>query len=139
MADDVDAMPAAVMAEIHAADQREVRAIAAFELAANRRAAAVLDAALTAGGGRPVYGWGCSTSTSRPTRSPAATAPPPGLRPRPHRDRHRARRPQRMDLRVIAEPAPEPTSTRSTACSCARNGGWDADDWYGTTRVPADR
>ena len=52
MADDVDALLAAVMAEIHAADQREVRAIAAFELAANRRAAAVLDAALTAG--RPV-------------------------------------------------------------------------------------
>jgi hypothetical protein len=78
VADDVDAMLAAVMAEIHAADQREVRAIAAFELAANRRAAAVLDAALTAGGGRPVSGCGCSPSTSRPTRSPAATAPHPG-------------------------------------------------------------
>ena len=137
MADDVDAILAAVMAEIHAADQREVRAIAAFELAANRRAAAVLDAALTAGGGRPVR--------VRVFNIDVAPDPLAGGYRTPtrvdhdDRDRHRARRPQRMDLRVIAEPAPEPTSTRSTACSCARNGGWDADDWYGTTRVPADR
>ena len=90
MADDVDAMLAAVMAEIHAADQREVRAIAAFELAANRRAAAVLDAALTAGGGRPVRVRVFNIDVApdplaggyrTPTRAATTTAPGPSPRP----------------------------------------------------------